>query len=153
MEIAEVISVAGLSTVKIIPAVALAIIQKLSSLEIFIAIAVGGISGIVFFSYWGTLARKGLKKRRKKRAKNKKPKKINYRRNRRLLIIWKKFGLYGIAFLTPPILSPPVGAIIAVSFGEKQSRIILFMTISTLFWALVFALFGQSIVELIEGSG
>ncbi|NJO01001.1 MAG: hypothetical protein HC880_04270 [Bacteroidia bacterium] len=59
------------------------------------------------------------------------------RRNRRLVRLWRKYGLVGIAFLTPPFLTPPVGILVATSFGENLRRIFLFMMISSLLWSVV----------------
>lgn len=58
-------------------------------------------------------------------------------RKRMIVRIWKKYGIIGIAFLTPLILTPIGGSIIAVSFGEKSYRIMLFMIISAAIWAVL----------------
>lgn len=52
----------------------------------------------------------------------------------RMTRIWKKYGLFGIAFLTPVLLSPIGGAIFAVASGSPKGKIILYMFISALFW-------------------
>ena len=72
------------------------------------------------------------------------------RRLRFVVRIWKRFGIIGIAVLTPPFLTPPIGAAIAVSFGEKVSRIILFLGASMVAWSLVFAFFGEWIAGLLH---
>lgn len=61
--------------------------------------------------------------------------KLFSKRSRHVVSIWAKYGLYGIAFLTPPLFTPPVGAVIAASFGEPRQRIVLFMLVSSLIWA------------------
>ncbi len=58
-------------------------------------------------------------------------------RKRMVVRIWKKYGIIGIAFLTPLILTPIGGSIIAVSFGEKTPKIISYMLISAIFWAII----------------
>lgn len=67
--------------------------------------------------------------------------KKNYRvftpKKRRLIRIYRKFGIKGISFLTPLIFSPILGGILAVSFGAPPKKIILYMFISALFWGLV----------------
>ncbi len=52
----------------------------------------------------------------------------------RMTRIWKKYGLKGIAFLTPVLLSPIGGGIFAVASGSPKGKIILYMFISALFW-------------------
>lgn len=63
------------------------------------------------------------------------PKKIFTRRNRSIVKIWKKYGLYGIAFLTPIILSIPIGTIIANSLVDNRKKILLYMFVSLVFWS------------------
>jgi hypothetical protein len=58
-------------------------------------------------------------------------------RKRMLVRVWKKYGLIGIAFLTPLLLTPMGGSLIAISFGEKPRKIFPFMVVSALFWGLV----------------
>lgn len=55
--------------------------------------------------------------------------------NRRKVMIWKKFGLLGVALLTPVLFTPIGGAMIANGFGETKERIFLFMFISAVVWA------------------
>ena len=63
--------------------------------------------------------------------------KVFTRGNRRLVHIWLKYGLLGVAFLTPPLLTPPIGTLLASGFGEPRQRIVLFMLISSAFWGIV----------------
>lgn len=147
IEIGELLVATGISTLKVLPAVAFALLNKFTWYEIFISVSVGGISGVIFFSFWGTRIRAWMKERRKRKGR-KKP--INIRKARRIVKLWRRFGIYGIAFLTPPFISPPIGAIISVAFGESYKRILIYMTISTLAWAALFALLGDKILALIE---
>ena len=66
-----------------------------------------------------------------------KKKKVFSPRNRRIVKVWKKYGLKGVAFLTPLLLTPPFGTLVAVSFGEKRRKILLYMLISASFWAAI----------------
>ncbi len=59
---------------------------------------------------------------------------------RRIVRVWNKFGISGVAFLTPILLTPIGGAIVASSFGERPAKIIGYMAVSAAFWALVFSL-------------
>jgi hypothetical protein len=52
---------------------------------------------------------------------------------------WRKFGLSGIALLTPLILSPLGGTLIAVSFKVNTKKIIVYMAVAHLVMALFFA--------------
>jgi len=57
--------------------------------------------------------------------------------NRRKVRIWNKYGILGVSFLTPVILSPIGGALIANAFGEKKYKIFIWMTIMALIWGFV----------------
>lgn len=61
-------------------------------------------------------------------------------RKRRIVKVWNKFGISGVAFLTPILLTPIGGAIVASSFGERPGKIIAYMAVSAAFWALIFSL-------------
>jgi membrane protein DedA with SNARE-associated domain len=52
--------------------------------------------------------------------------------------IWKKYGLVGVAVLTPIILTPIGGTLLAVSSGSPKEKIIFYMFLSACFWAIVF---------------
>ena len=49
-----------------------------------------------------------------------------------------KYGLGGIAFLTPLFLTPIGGTILAIGLGKPKEKILLYMLISAVTWALVF---------------
>lgn len=63
-------------------------------------------------------------------------KKIFTKKNRKIVTVWKKYGLIGIAFLTPVILSIPIGTIIANNLVDDKRKIFLYMFVSILFWSL-----------------
>ena len=59
--------------------------------------------------------------------------------NRKFVRIWKKYGLIGVAALTPIILTPIGGSILAVSSGSPKEKIVLFMFISGSVWSVIFS--------------
>jgi hypothetical protein len=65
-----------------------------------------------------------------------KNRKLFTKQNRKKITLWKKFGLVGVAFLTPVVFTPIGGAMIANGFGESKERIFVFMFVSAVFWAL-----------------
>lgn len=72
-------------------------------------------------------------------------------RNRKLVGIWKKYGLPGVAALTPVLLSPIGGTLLALSFGTPKNKLILYMFISAAIWSVLFSsviyFFGNEIVK------
>ncbi|MDX2001147.1 MAG: hypothetical protein SFW35_01860 [Chitinophagales bacterium] len=75
--------------------------------------------------------------RKKMVWKFKRDKRLFTRRNRRLVLLWRKYGLKGIAFITPVLLMPIGGAIIALSFGGKRKLLYQYMFASMAFWSLI----------------
>ena len=59
--------------------------------------------------------------------------------NRKFVKIWKKYGLIGVAALTPIVLTPIGGSILAVSSGSPKEKIVLFMFISASVWSVIFS--------------
>jgi len=70
------------------------------------------------------------------RYRSRKPRRFTTR-SRRAVRIWKRFGMAGIAFLTPLILTPIGGTAIAVSFRVGRLRLLSHMLVSAVFWAVL----------------
>lgn len=64
-------------------------------------------------------------------------KKVFSPKSRRFVKIWKKYGLIGISFLTPILLSPPGGAILAVAFGGSRKHMFIYMFIFSVMWSFI----------------
>lgn len=60
-------------------------------------------------------------------------------RNRKFVTTWKKYGIVGVAILTPLLLTPIGGSVLAVSFGTPRNKLILYMFISASFWSVFFS--------------
>jgi Na+-transporting NADH:ubiquinone oxidoreductase subunit NqrB len=146
-EFLEWLSVVGLSTVKVLAGLAMAITHGMKPWEIFAALAAGSMIGVTFFTFFGLTIRRWRKERRM-RLGIVKP--LNYRKARKWKRMWLRFGLPGIALLTPPLISPPIGALIAVIFERRKGRILAYMGVSILLWSALFALVGDQILALIH---
>jgi hypothetical protein len=57
-------------------------------------------------------------------------------RNRRIIKLWKKFGLIGIAALTPVLFSIPIGTFIITRLEHNHNKIMIYMFISISIWSL-----------------
>ena len=107
----------------------------------------GGIAGNIIFTYLSAAILKAIHNFRARRNL------IHRRRiltslNRRIIRVRQKFGLAGIAFITPILLSTPLGAFIAERFYRDKKKIILYLSLATIFWALAL----YSIFILVHGS-
>jgi hypothetical protein len=60
-------------------------------------------------------------------------------KNRRFVKLWGSYGVFGVSFLTPVILSPIGGSLLVASMGGKTSRILLWMSLSAIFWGVIFS--------------
>lgn len=72
-----------------------------------------------------------LQKRREKKGKN-----VSEKRQKRAVNLWKKYGLPGLAILSPLLIGSHLGTILAMSFGGTRKNITLWMTTSILGWTI-----------------
>jgi len=56
------------------------------------------------------------------------------RSGERFTTLWEKYGVPGIAFITPLLLTPIGGSIIAVMLGGSRRAIVKYMLVSAIFW-------------------
>lgn len=124
------LSVALASTLKFFGGPIAGVVLKLTWWETAICSAVGMMFTVFVLTYLGGAIRNVIQKRRKSP-----PKKFT-RTNRIAVNIWRKFGIVGIAFLTPPLFTPLFGPILAVAFRVPKPSIFLWMSASALVWGL-----------------
>ena len=146
-EFLQWLSVVGLASIKVLFALGAALASDMKPWKIFVALSVGSMLGVTFFTFFGLRIRKWQKERRIRKG-IRKP--LNYRKARKWKKMWLRFGLPGIAILTPPLISPPIGALIAVIFERRRSRILIYMAVSILIWSAIFALVGDQFLALIH---
>jgi len=58
-------------------------------------------------------------------------------RSRKFVRLWSRYGLIGVSFFTPVILSIPVGTVILNAFEDNKKKIFIYMFFSILFWAVL----------------
>ena len=103
----------------------------LAWIETAICTTIGMMLSVVLITYAGTALLALWQRYRTE------PPKRFTRRTRLAIRIWRRSGLAGIALLTPIILTPIGGTVLAVSFGVKRGLILLYMLVSAVFWAVV----------------
>jgi hypothetical protein len=108
----------------------------------------GMMTVVVLFSYFGDFMRNKVLFRFFQRRK-----KFTVR-NRKFVRFWRRYGILGVAFLTPLLLTPILGTILAVSFGAPRKQLILFMFISASFWSVFLStaiyIVGGEVTTIIE---
>ncbi len=95
---------------------------------------IGMMFTILLINYAGTPIRELLSRIRKNR-----PRKFT-RFNRLAVKVWRIFGTKGIAFLTPALFTPPLGAALLVAFRAPRAGGFFWMLVSGLVWGVVFTL-------------
>jgi hypothetical protein len=113
------------------------ILFKFNFLQVFIVSNIGGVGGTIFYTYLSAGILKWWDRYKHKKLTRKK-KKIFTKGNRRIIRIKQKFGLLGIAILTPVLLSIPLGAFLGERFYKKKGKVILYLSVSCVIWSVVF---------------
>ena len=122
----------------------LVIIQfEFSFLETVFWTNVGGIAGIYFFAYlsekliawWKRTFRRS---NRKILQDEQQVKKTFTRRNRRIVKTKIKYGLIGIAVITPFLLSIPVGVFLVVRYYRSSRYKFLYLIAANVVWSLIY---------------
>jgi len=107
---------------------------KFDFFKSFLVACGGGIMGNIVFTYLSAAIISAIHNFRAKRNLIHR-KRIFTRFNRTVIYVKQRFGLAGIAFITPVFLSTPIGAFLAERFFKKKRKIIIYFSISTIFWA------------------
>lgn len=102
-------------------------------IESALANVAGGVAGVLLFTYLGSAISRWLIQHYPNRYSKKFSK-----RTRFLVHIKRRFGLSGIALLTPVILSIPIGVLFSLSFTANRRKVFWGMTASCILWGLVF---------------
>jgi len=95
---------------------------------------VGGVLSVLVFSFLSDKIYKLIKKRRKNKVKKRSMKKALAIKTAR------KYGLFGIAFLTPIFLSIPIGTYLALHFFPEKKKTIPILITSVVAWSLVLSI-------------
>ena len=97
----------------------------------------GAVFGSIIFTYLFAGILKWWDKIKEGMFTSKHPKKIFTNFNRRVIRIKHRFGLTGIAILTPIFLSIPIGAFLAERFYKDKKKVIIYLSISAIAWCFV----------------
>jgi hypothetical protein len=143
----KVLEVGLISGVKFLLAPFEAERQGFNFMQSFTITTLGGVLGVLVFYYAGSLIAawwnhikaliKSIFIRRPAEVIERQPKRHFTRTNKMIVKIKRRFGLAGIAFVTPCIISIPVGTLVAVAFYRKRKPILLYLFVSLLLWSIV----------------
>ena len=104
---------------------------------------VGGIAGIYFFAFLsGKLLpwwKRAFRRSNRKIMSDEQQVKIIFtRKNRRIVRIKQKYGLMGIALITPFLLSIPVGVFLVVRYYRTSKTRFLYLIGANLLWSVIY---------------
>lgn len=129
----KILTVLFWSALKYIVGISFAIGFGFNQIEILLYTVLGGMMGVVVYLYlWEFILHTYYKYFPKKI----KPIKFS-KWKRRLVVFIRKYEVWGVALLTPIILTPPVGTILASTIETNKWRIKLIMFFSFCFWTLL----------------
>lgn len=112
-------------------------IYKSNYLLALLSSCTGAVFGSVLFTYLFAGILKWWDKLKEGMFSSKHPKKIFTKFNRRVIRIKHRFGLTGIAILTPIFLSIPIGAFLAERFYKDKKKVIIYLSVSAIAWCFV----------------
>jgi len=113
-------------------------IYKYNYVMALLSSCTGAVVGTIVFTYLSAGILKWWNTLKDKWFSSKHPKKIFTKSNRRVIRIKHRFGLVGIAALTPILLSIPIGAFLAERFYKDKKKVILYLSVSGIFWCFTF---------------
>lgn len=165
----KIVEVSLIASVKFLLAPFEAERYNMSFWQSFLYTTGGGTMGIFVFYYAGSFISRWWTKNvaRIKSFFTRRPitdftgenKKIMTRTNKLIVRVKNKFGLAGIAFVTPCLISIPIGTLVAVTIYRKRKPVILYLMISLILWSFAlnwlaqYLALSERIREVIESNG
>ncbi|MFN4854923.1 MAG: hypothetical protein ACK5JC_10940 [Bacteroidota bacterium] len=136
----ELLMVILLSSLKMgLGGIPLSYLLKFNLLKSVFATTLGGCAGSFVFVHTSDWL---LKRAAKLKKKNKTPrtKRSFTVKNKMIVRVKIKYGLLGIAAITPLFLSYPVGCIIAMRYFKNKKKVISFLWASTATWSIILSM-------------
>lgn len=100
---------------------------RLHPIEIIVCSWLGMMISVTLFVFAGDWMQRQWKR----------PGRTSMKTKRRYIKIKQSAGLWGIAFLTPALLSPIGGALVAVAFRYERKEILAKMAVAGAVWAVI----------------
>lgn len=129
----QVIGLILFSSVKFLFAPSTVYVLGYSIVETLSITISGGVIGVFSFFYTGSALFEWWNRRFPPRT----PKKTFRKRNRALIRIKNSYGLYGLALVSPCLISIPIGCLIAAKYFRNDRRTIPVFIGAVVFWSIV----------------
>ena len=139
-ELIKYISVYFLSMVKFMAGPPLGVAVGISMFETIILSILGMMTSVVLFTLIGERIKVFWLPKFIREARSEKP------RNKYFNILWNRFGVFGITFLTPILFTPIGGTLLATAMGSPRSKILIYMFASALFWSITLSKIATKVI-------
>jgi hypothetical protein len=149
-QLLKLLSLAFVSSLKFAASPFAALGYDLNYIQTFLTTTAGGIFGVLFFFYgskyivqWVTTYKNhlfflfGVNKKSLEDELLPERKKIFTWKNKLIVTTVRRFGLVGIALLTPTLLSIPVGTLIAARYFRNPRKVVGYLCASVVLWSLI----------------
>ncbi len=149
-QLLKLLSLTFFSSLKFLLSPVIAESYDFNYIQTFLTTTTGGILGVLFFffaSKWiatTITAYKnqlfflfGINKKSEEDELLPERKKVFTWQNKLIVITVRRFGLVGIALLTPTLLSIPVGTLIAARYFHNPRRVVGYLCASVVLWSLI----------------
>ena len=138
----EILSILGLllwSGLKFFTAPPIMAVAGYTYWETIMVTTLGGFLGVLFFYFLTDIINKYVSPyfQRKKKGD---PKKFT-RKNKLIIKAKWRFGLLGLSFLTPSLLSIPLGTMLAAKYFRSDRKTIPYLLMSVVFWSFTLTTF------------
>jgi len=129
-ELIKYISVYFLSMVKFMAGPPLGVAVGIGVLETIILSILGMMTSVVLFTLIGERIKVFWLPKFIRDARDIKP------QNKYFNLLWRRFGVFGITFLTPVLFTPIGGTLLATAMGSSRGKIFIYMFASAIFWSI-----------------
>ncbi len=149
-QLLKLLSLAFVSSLKFAASPFAALGYDLNYIQTFLTTTAGGIFGVLFFFYgskyivqWIAVYKNhlfflfGMNKKTLEDELLPERKRIFTWKNKMIVLTVRRFGLVGIALLTPTLLSIPVGTLIAARYFRSPRRVVGYLCASVVLWSLI----------------
>jgi hypothetical protein len=149
-QLLKLLSLAFVSSLKFAASPFLATGYDLNYIQTFLSTTTGGILGVLFFFYaskwitiWITTYKNqlfflfGINRRSEDDELLPEKKKIFTWKNKLIVLTVRRFGLIGIALLTPPLFSIPLGTLIAARYFRNPKQVVGYLCASVVLWSVI----------------
>lgn len=150
IKIFKLVQIILISAIKFLFAPLIALEMGFNYIQTIIYTTIGGILGVFFFFFLSNIIIRLYKKhldipikkffsrfRKTKKLVIVKTKRKFTRKNKFIIFLKSKLGMLGLAFLTPTILSIPLGTFLANKYFPNKKTILLYLSISVAIWSFV----------------